>query len=145
MPALPHGPAFLRRYPLAAGLCAALLHSLALADAEVLVVTDSHHPIQAPVGIRIIELDLPVRISVELAAGLPNDAQRSAALVQQRLRGGGLELQQRIGSAYQGVVDAWNLGITKIPAVVLDNHVVYGEPDVAAAVALIATHRRAQP
>ncbi|MGU1062181.1 TIGR03757 family integrating conjugative element protein [Pseudomonas aeruginosa] len=145
MPALPHCPASLRRYSLAAGLCAALLHSLALADTEVLVVTDSHHPIQAPVGIRIIELDLPARINAELAAGLPNDAQRSAALVQQRLRDGGIELQQRIGSAYQDVVDAWNLGITKIPAVVLDNHVVYGEPDVAAAVALIATHRRAQP
>ena len=124
MPALPHCPPFLRRYPLTAGLCSALIHALALADAEILVVTDSYHPVQAPADI---------------------DAQRSATLVQQRLKDGGIELQQRIGSAYQGVVDAWYLGITKIPAVVVDNHVVYGEPDVASAVALIAAHRRAQP
>ena len=145
MPALPQCPPFLRRYSLAAGLCTALLHSLALADVEILVVTDSHHPVQAPAGIRIIELDLPARIEAELADSLSSDAQRSVALVQQRLRDGGIELQQRIGSAYQGVVDAWNLGITTIPAVVVDNHVVYGEPDVASAIALIAEHRRAQP
>ncbi|WP_191833849.1 TIGR03757 family integrating conjugative element protein [Pseudomonas fluorescens] len=145
MPALPHCPSPLRRYPLAAGLCAALTHSLALADVEVLVVTDSHHPVQAPAGIRVIELDLPARIKDELADGLSSDAQRSAALVQQRLKEGGIELQQRIGSAYQGVVDAWNSGITKIPAVVVDHHVVYGEPDVVSAVALIEAHRRAQP
>ncbi|MEB3081573.1 TIGR03757 family integrating conjugative element protein [Pseudomonas aeruginosa] len=145
MPALPHCPPFLRRYPLTAGLCSALIHALALADAEILVVTDSYHPVQAPADIRVIELDLPARITAELAAGLSSDAQRSATLVQQRLKDGGIELQQRIGSAYQGVVDAWYLGITKIPAVVVDNHVVYGEPDVASAVALIAAHRRAQP
>ncbi|MBV2205713.1 MAG: TIGR03757 family integrating conjugative element protein [Pseudomonas sp.] len=143
MPAQSHCPPFLRRYPLTAGLCSALIH--ALADAEALVVTDSRHPVQVPAGIRVIELDLPARIKAQLADGLSSDAQRSAALVQQRLREGGIDLQQRIGSAYQGVVDAWNLGITKIPAVVVDNHVVYGEPDVASAVALIAAHRRAQP
>ncbi|MBA4681501.1 MAG: TIGR03757 family integrating conjugative element protein [Pseudomonas sp.] len=145
MPALPHCPIFLCRHPLTAGLCAALLHSQALADVEALVVTDSHHPIQVSAGIRVIELDLPARIKAELEDGLSSDTQHSAALIQQRLRDGGIVLQQRIGSAYQGVVDAWNLGITTIPAVVVDNHVVYGEPDVAAAVALIEAHRRAQP
>ncbi|MGP3790542.1 TIGR03757 family integrating conjugative element protein [Pseudomonas sp. B392_1p] len=129
---------------LAAGFCAALLGSLALAD-DILVVTDSHHPVQAPAGVRVIELDLPARIKAELAADLSSDARRSAALAQQRLRDGGVALQQRIGTAYQGVVDAWSLGITTIPAVVVDHHVVYGEPDVAAAVALIEAHRRAQP
>ncbi|WP_313053445.1 TIGR03757 family integrating conjugative element protein [Pseudomonas lopnurensis] len=146
MPALPHCPSFLRRYPLTAVLCSALTHALALADAEVLVVTDSHYPVQAPAGIRVIELDLPARIKAELADGLSSDAQRSAALVQQRLGDGGIVLQQRIGAAYQGVVDAWSLGVTAIPAVVVDHrYVVYGEPDVASAVALIAEHRRAQP
>ncbi|MCL6641681.1 MAG: TIGR03757 family integrating conjugative element protein [Candidatus Rokubacteria bacterium] len=52
----------------------------------------------------------------------------------------------RIGSAYQGVADAWGLGLAKVPAVVVDRrYVVYGEPDVARAVARIESHRRAQP
>jgi integrating conjugative element protein (TIGR03757 family) len=46
----------------------------------------------------------------------------------------------------RGVADAWSLGITTIPAVVVDQrYVVYGEPDVARAVARIEQHRRAQP
>ena len=64
---------------------------------------------------------------------------RAAALVQQRLRDGGQALQRRIGSAYQGVADAWGLGLAKVPAVVVDRrYVVYGEPD---DVARRGTHR----
>ena len=74
------------------------------------VVTDSRHPVQSASGARVIELDLPERIEAELAAGLPADPGRAAALVQQRLRDGGQALQRRIGSAYQGVADAWGLG-----------------------------------
>jgi len=95
---------------------------------------------------RVIELDLPERIEAELAAGLPNDPSRAAALVQQRLRDGGQALQRRIGSAYQGVADAWGLGIVKVPAVVADRrYVVYGDPDVTRALARIEAHRRTQP
>jgi len=48
--------------------------------------------------------------------------------------------------AYQGVADAWGLGIVKIPAVVVDRrYVVYGEPDVARAVARIDAYRSARP
>ena len=55
-------------------------------------------------------------------------------------------LQRRLASAYQGVTDAWSLGITSLPAVVVDQrYVVYGEPDVARAVARIEQHRRPQP
>jgi integrating conjugative element protein (TIGR03757 family) len=51
-----------------------------------------------------------------------------------------------MGTAYQGVVDAWSLGIITIPAVVVDQrYVVYGEPDVAKAVVLIEAHLRTQP
>lgn len=131
--------------PFAAGLCAALLAPLAQAD-DVLVITDSHHPVQAPIGVRVVELDQPARIEAELAAHLSDDARHSAATAQQRLREGGTALQERIGIAYQGVVDAWSLGITTIPAVVVDQHyVVYGEPDVAKAVALINSHRTVRP
>ena len=131
---------------LAAGLCAALLGPIAAAAADVLVVTDSRHPVQAPAGVRIIELDQATRIEVELAAHLPADPQQTAALVRQRLHDGGEALQRRIGHAYQGVADAWGLGIAKIPAVVVDRrYVVYGEPDVPRAVARINAYRSTQP
>ncbi|EPA95361.1 TIGR03757 family integrating conjugative element protein [Pseudomonas mandelii] len=135
----------LHKYPLAAALYAGLLSPLAQAD-DILVITDSQHPVKVPISARLIELDQPARIKAELGAHLPTDPTRGAALVQRRLKDGGNALQTRIGTAYQGVVDAWSLGIVTIPAVVVDQrYVVYGEPDVAKAVALIEAHRRTQP
>ncbi|MCY1365784.1 integrating conjugative element protein [compost metagenome] len=135
----------LRQYPRSAALCAALLAPLAQA-AEILVVTDRQHPVQIDGNARLIELDQPARIEAELGAHLPADPSRSAARVQHRLNSGGVALQQRLGAAYQGLVDAWSLGVTTIPAVIVDHrYVVYGEPDVAKAVALIEAHRRTQP
>src|SRR3546814_20146268 len=84
---------------LAAGLCAALLGPIAAA-ADVLIVIDSRHPVQAPAGVRIIELDQATRIEVELAAHLPADPQQAAALVRQRLHDGGEALrseERRVG------------------------------------------------
>ncbi len=44
------------------------------------------------------------------------------------------------------MTDAWSLGITAVPAVVVDQrYVVYGEPDVARAIARIEQHRRTEP
>lgn len=124
--------------------CVALFSPLALAD--VLVVTDSRHPIKTMGGERVIELDLPARIEAELSAGLPADPGQAEAIVRQRLREGEETLQGRLGAAYQGVADAWGLGIARIPAVVVDRrYVVYGEPDVARAVARIDAHRSARP
>lgn len=120
--------------------------STAATAAEVLVITDSGHPVQVEAGTRVIELDLPARIEAELSAGLPTDPAQAAAIVHQRLREGGQDLQRRIGRAYQDVAQAWGLGITKLPAVVVDRrYVVYGEPDVARAAACIETYRRTQP
>ena len=120
--------------------------STAAAAAEVLAITDSGHPVQVAAGTRVIELDLPARIEAELAAGLPTDPTQAAAIVQQRLREGGQDLQRCLGRAYQDVTQAWGLGITKVPAVVVDRrYVVYGEPDVAHAAARIETYRRTQP
>lgn len=126
-------------------LCGALLCPVAWA-ADIIVVTDSRHPVQAPAHARVITLDEATRIEAELAAGLPNDPTRGAALVQQRLRDGGVGLQRRIAAAYQGVADAWSLGITTLPAVVVDRrYVIYGEPDVARAVARIEAYRKETP
>lgn len=131
---------------IAPGLRVVLFMFTQAAAADVLVVTDSRHPVQAPAGVRVIELDQATRIEVELAAHLPADPQQAAALVRQRLHDGGEALQRRIGHAYQGVADAWGLGIAKIPAVVVDRrYVVYGEPDVSRAVALINAYRSTHP
>ncbi|HEP9542705.1 TPA: DUF1525 domain-containing protein, partial [Pseudomonas aeruginosa] len=54
--------------------------------------------------------------------------------------------QRSLASAYQGVADAWGLGVAKVPAVVVDRrYVIYGEPDVALALSRIARYRREQP
>jgi len=126
-------------------LCA-LLPTATAWGSEVRVFTDRLHPVTAIPGIRITELDAPTRLEAELAAQLPADRAQAAAIVQQRLQQGGFELQRRMASAYQGVADAWSLGVTKIPAVVVDGrYVVYGEPDVARALARIEAYRSPQP
>ena len=131
---------------IAPGLWAVLFMFTQTAAADVLVVTDSRHPVQALAGVRVIELDQPAHIEAELTAHLPADPAQAEALVRQRLLDGGADLQRRIGQAYQGVADAWGLGIVKIPAVVVDRrYVVYGEPDVARAVARIDAYRSARP
>lgn len=114
--------------------------------ADVLVVTDSRHPVKTMGGERLIELDAAPSVEAELSAELPVDPEKAAAIAKRRLSKGGAEFQRRIASAYQGVTDAWSLGITSIPAIVVDQrYVVYGEPDVARAVARVEQYRRAQP
>ncbi|MBQ4775599.1 TIGR03757 family integrating conjugative element protein [Pectobacterium versatile] len=133
------------QHTIAAGFLIALLASPAQAT-EILAVTDTRHPMQNLGNTRLIELDRASLIEAELAAKLPQDPARAAIIVQQRLREGGTALQQRINEAYQDVVDAWSLGITTLPAVIVDQrYVVYGEPDITRAVELINTHKRTQP
>ncbi|OZI62775.1 MULTISPECIES: TIGR03757 family integrating conjugative element protein [Bordetella] len=133
------------------GLTVALPAALAVFSpatfaADVVVVTDSHHPVKAMGGERLIELDEARQIEAELSGDLPTNPEQATAIVKRRLSSGGADLQRRIASAYQGVTDAWSLGVTSIPAIVVDQrYVVYGEPDVARAVARIEQHRRAQP
>ncbi|KLR57356.1 TIGR03757 family integrating conjugative element protein [Diaphorobacter sp. J5-51] len=135
----------------ALGLAVALPVSLGVFSpatfaADVLVITDSRHPVKTMGGERLIELDEAHRIEAELSAELPAEPEQATAIVKRRLNSGGTDLQRRIASAYQGVTDAWSLGITSVPAVVVDQrYVVYGEPDVARAVARIEQHWRAQP
>lgn len=133
------------------GLAVALPASLAVFSpttfaADVVVITDSRHPVKTMGGERLIELDEAPRIEAELSAALPADPEQATAVVKRRLSQGDADLQRRIATAYQGVADAWSLGITTIPAVVVDQrYVVYGEPDVARAIARIEQHRRAEP
>lgn len=112
--------------------------------ADIRIFTDRRHPIEAPAGIRIVALDAPALIEAELAADLPTDPTQAAELVQQRLKVGGADLQRRMAEAYQGVTDAWSLGITKVPAIMVDRrYVIYGESDMARALARIEAYRSA--
>ena len=135
----------------ALGLAVALPVSLGVFSpatfaADVLVITDSRHPVKTMGGERLIELDEAHQIEAELSAELSPDPEQATAIVKRRLNSGGTGLQRRIASAYQGVADAGGLGNTSIPAVEVDQrYVVYGEPDVARAVARIEQHRRTEP
>jgi integrating conjugative element protein (TIGR03757 family) len=117
----------------------------AVAD-EIWVFTDHHHTVSALPGTRVIYLDAPADLKRELSASLPPDRTRAEALARERLRQGGSVLQRQLALAYQGVTDAWMLGITKIPAVVVDRrYVVYGEANVRRAVVLVQDYRRMHP
>src|SRR3989344_3919677 len=99
--------------------------------ADVVVVTDSRHPVKTTGGERLIDLSEASRIETELSAQLPTDPETAAALVKHRLNQGGNDLQRRIAFAYQGITDAWSLGVTSPRAVGVDGRfVVCGDPDV---------------
>ncbi|AHC45633.1 MULTISPECIES: TIGR03757 family integrating conjugative element protein [Pseudomonadota] len=133
-----------KRLCLVAGVTTALF-SVGALQAQTWVIIDQAHPVTGTADRQIL-LDAATHIEAELSADLPADPARATALVQQRLTHGDVELQRQIGATYQGVADAWSLGITKIPAVIVDqSYVVYGEPDVVRSVALIEAHRRAKP
>lgn len=130
---------------LIAGLFTALCSSPAYAD-DLIIVTDSRHPVQVPANARVIELDRAAQLEDSLSANLPADPAKAAALVRQRLHDRGDALQGELRQAYQGVTDAWSLGITTIPAVVVDQrYVVYGEHEVGKAVSRIARYRETHP
>jgi integrating conjugative element protein (TIGR03757 family) len=121
----------------------ALLFTLP-ACAETWVITDRQHPVTGAYD-RLIELDAPERLETTLTKDLPADPERAARLLQARLQPSS-PLQKELVSAYQGVTDAWQRGIGKIPAVVVDQrYMVYGEADVAKAEARIAAYRRQHP
>lgn len=131
-----------RRWPLP---LAALLFST-LAQGETWVVTDQAHPVNAPVGVRVILLDEQQRLEEQLSRSLPADPRQAATAVQRFMASpDGKRLQDDLAKAQQGAADAWSAGVEKLPAVVVDRtYVVYGEPDVATALGLIDRARSMQ-
>jgi integrating conjugative element protein (TIGR03757 family) len=114
--------------------------------AEVRVFTDEQHPVKARAGVKIIRLDAPARLHAQLARQLPADPKRAAVILRQRIAAGGATLRQQLTRAYQDVIDAQRMGISKIPAVMVDRkYVVYGEPDIDRALSYIEQHRRRAP
>src|SRR5690606_27992006 len=115
-----------------------LMASAYVQAADVLVFTDHRHPVYAPDSVPVTHLDATAEIERELSSELPADPQQAAVIARQRLHGGGADFQARLATTYQGVVNAWSLGVTKIPAVVVDGrYVIYGDADVSRAVASV--------
>ncbi|HUF10259.1 MAG TPA: TIGR03757 family integrating conjugative element protein [Rhodothermales bacterium] len=136
----------LRRSTISLLILCALAATTPVQAEDVRVFTDGHRPVQALPDVHVVELDAAARIESALAADLPSDLTEAAAIVRQRLNVGGDALQRRLADAYQGITDAWSLGVTKIPAVVVDRrYVVYGETNVARALARIEAYRRTEP
>lgn len=110
------------------------------AHAEIWAITDSAHPLTSvPADVRVIKLDDQQRIEEQLSRELPPNPHQ-AALAARRLMStpAGAALMQQLATAQQGNADAWSVGVSKVPAVVVDRrYVVFGQPDVAAAMLTI--------
>ncbi|MDU9402585.1 TIGR03757 family integrating conjugative element protein [Pseudomonas sp. zfem004] len=122
--------------------------ALALASgtvhAETWAVTDSAHPLTAvPAGVRVIQLDDQQRIEAQLSQKLPPNPHQAALAARQLMSSpAGAALMQQLAAAQQGNADAWSVGVSKVPAVVVDRrYVVYGQPDVTAALRAISQAR----
>lgn len=77
---------------------------------------------------QIIYLDEGELLVQQLGRSLPNDQPAAEKEVLKRMATReGEALVEKIGSAYDGVVQAWSRGITKLPAILIDDqYVVYG-------------------
>lgn len=129
------------RWPNVVALCCLLV--LSSAQAETWAITDSAHPLNVPPGVRLIRLDDQQRLEEQLSRSLPSNPQQASMAAQQLLNSPeGARLLAELARAQQGAADAWSIGITKLPAVVVDRqYVVYGQPDVAAAIKEIEAAR----
>ena len=124
-----------RRWLAAFGLCA-FLAGPALAEPAIEVFTTAGEPaVNMPSGVAVIELDAPGRLDAELSQDLPADPELAEALMRERMATPEWqETANRYADSYLGLARAWQLGVEKVPAVVIDGrHVIYGQPDVAEA------------
>lgn len=115
------------------------------AHAETWAITDSAHPLNSvPEEVRVIKLDDQQRIEAQLSRKLPPNPHQAALAARQLMSTpAGAALMRELASAQQGNADAWSVGVSKIPAVVVDRKfVVYGQPNVAAAIESIQAVRR---
>ncbi len=136
------------RFALLPFLSAMCWHTAHASDLDVRVYTDELHPvlIQPGMSVTVVKLDGALRLQSALSANLPTDPSEAAAIARHRLAQGGANWQTRLQQAYQGVTDAWALGVAKVPAVVVNGrYVVYGEADVSKALQLVGQYRSAHP
>lgn len=99
-----------------------------------------------PDDVAVIELDAPARLDAEISQGLPKDSAAAKDVMLERMHSPEWEhVVMRYGDLYTGVARAWLLRVEKLPAVVVDGQfVVYGQPDVTAAVMDIMSQRESR-
>jgi len=126
------------------GLWLCVAASSAFADPAmhhaIIVVHDDAHPVvNIPEHARVIRLDTPEAILHEVSAGLPANVEQAALAAKEILDD---SIHQKLHDALQDIVDAWALGVQKIPAVIVDQrYVIYGEADVTKALDAIRQYR----
>ncbi|QTL40337.1 TIGR03757 family integrating conjugative element protein [Xenorhabdus budapestensis] len=106
---------------------------------KTVVYTDSQHPpVNFSQDTSVVWLDAAEQQPQKIFAQLSADPQQAFMQAQAILQSSQWHQQeQHIINAYRAVVQAWQLGVRKYPAVVFDDRdVVYGTADVAKASAL---------
>lgn len=120
-------------------LLASLVSPISLVLADVEVFSASHILLaNVPDNAVVVELDALAGLDELFSFNLPADQEQAALMARQRMQTQEWALmRERYEHAAMAVARAWLLGVEKLPAVVMDGRVVYGEPDVAAAVTLL--------
>ncbi|NMZ34012.1 TIGR03757 family integrating conjugative element protein [Pseudomonas proteolytica] len=107
------------------------------------VITDSTHPIEPTNEIHLILIDQLLALEDELSSGLPSSPAAAQAMFVDQMTA---QMSAKVEKAHQDIVDAWSLGVTKIPAVVVDRkYVVYGDSNIEQALSKILLYREAHP
>ncbi|EEM1156958.1 TIGR03757 family integrating conjugative element protein [Salmonella enterica subsp. enterica serovar Panama] len=120
-------------------LSSLILISSFSASAQIVVYTDQQHP---PVGItpaiRVVYLDASERWQQQQFGELSSDPAQAVRQAQAVLNSPAWNKRQKeLVGQYRGMIEAWQIGLKKYPAVVFDNRdVVYGTADISQAVAL---------
>ncbi|EBU9169712.1 TIGR03757 family integrating conjugative element protein [Salmonella enterica subsp. enterica serovar Augustenborg] len=120
-------------------LSSLILISSFSASAQIVVYTDLGHP---PVGvtpaIRVVYLDASERWLQQQFGELSSDPEQAVRQAHSLLNSPDWKRRQKaLIEHYRGMIEAWQLGLLKYPAVVFDNRdVVYGTADISRAVAL---------
>lgn len=99
-----------------------------------------------PPGTRVVYMDRKRHIEAELSKGLPQNPHQAALTMKQRMATPEFaRLLEELRLAATDIAHARSLQIQKLPAVSVDDtYVIYGQPDVAAALKQI-DRSRAQP
>ncbi|MBK3453220.1 MULTISPECIES: TIGR03757 family integrating conjugative element protein [Pseudomonas] len=107
------------------------------------VITDSAHPIEPTNDIRVILIDQLSTLEEQLSSGLPFSPAAAQAMFGERMTD---EMSARVERSHQDIIDAWSLGVTKTPAVVVDRkYVVYGDSNIERALSKIQSYRESHP
>lgn len=112
-----------------------------MSHADVLVFTNHTNPVTNVGSDSVIYLDQPQHIESKLSEGLSSDPVEAEQQASRRVQDRGM--QQSLVQSYLQVVKAWQLGVVKVPAVVVDGrYVVYGQPDVQKALQQIVKYQQ---